>query len=554
MSYIKNKNIILGHWKMESELWTARYEELRTGLDEFCIGKISSAELKKASAPLGIYEQRNGKFMVRVRVTGGEISLEKLQILADISKKSKVGHIHLSTRQCIQLHDVPAENIYSIVSSCNESGIPFRGGGGDTFRNIYACHHSGVSQNSIFDVTPYAKALKDFMFSYEKAFTLPRKLKIGFVCCEEESRKAEFQDLGFVAKIKNGIEGFAVFGGGGMGRESAGGVRLFDFIPLENIFRCAKAATDLFHDHGDRSNRTKARLRFFAINVGPDAFRKIFMDYYDKTDAPSCPKTGTNYISLAGKLKRDFPPNLRNVKTEDFGKWVAYAASPTFLSLEINSVDIPVPFGNLGMDELISIINILQKTGSNFLRITQNQNIFLPLVHSNALPYLFELLSMTDEKFVSTAGEELPVACVGAKTCKIGMLDSPSISLEISRRLKEISIRHSGNNSAAISEMIRSIKISGCPNACGGHILAPLGIQGFLKNIEGKTADFVRILVADPKSAENGGLPLEKAVLSLPEAFRMIEIIAENYLISGSASFADFIRSCDIVSLPIKEH
>jgi len=531
---------------MESGFWTERYEELRTRLDEFCVGKISSAELKKVGAPFGIYEQRNGRFMVRVRVTGGDISLEKLQLIADISHRNNVGHIHLTTRQCIQLHDVPAENIYSIVSSCNESEIPFHGGGGDTFRNIFACHHSGVSQNSIFDVMPYAKALSEFMFSYEKAFTLPRKLKIGFFCCEEESRKAEFQDLGFVARTINGIEGFAVFGGGGMGRESVGGIRLFDFIPAENLFRCAKAITDLFHDHGDRSNRAKARLRFFAMKVGADAFRKIFMDYYNRTDAPSCGKPQVNYISLAGRLKRDFPPRPGSAKPEAFEKWVSYATSPTFLSLEIYSADIPVPFGNLGLDELTGIISILRKTGCDFLRITQNQNIFLPLVHRDTLPYLFESLSKLDVKFVSPAGDELPVACVGAKTCKIGMLDSPSISLEISRRLKNILLKHSGNNSAAISGMIRSIKISGCPNACGGHVLAPLGIQGFQKNIEGKIEDFLRILAADPDTAENGALPLEKTVLPLPKAFRLIEIIAEDYLNSSSANFADFIRNYDI--------
>lgn len=531
---------------MDSEFWTTRYEELSTRLGEFCDGKINSAELKKASAPFGIYEQKNGKFMVRVRVTGGDIEIEKLQHLAEISHRNKVGYIHLTTRQCVQLHDVPAENIYSIVSSCNESGIPFRGGGGDTFRNIYACHHSGVSQNSVFDVTPYAKALTDFLFTYEKAFTLPRKLKIGFFCCDEESIKAEFQDLGFVAQIKNGIEGFAVFGGGGMGRESADGVRLLDFIPVGNIFKCAKAATDLFHDHGDRSNRAKARLRFYAMKVGTDEFKKTFIDYYDKTDAPSCGKMEGNCISLAVSLKRDYPSNHRNFKTASFDKWVKYAVRPTSLGLEISSVDIPVPFGNLGLDELTEVIKIIRETGCNSMRITQNQNIFLPLVHSNATPYLFESLSRLGGKFISTAGEEVPVACVGAKTCKIGMLDSPSISLEISRRLKGILARHSGNNSAAISEMIKSIKISGCPNACGGHILAPLGIQGLQKNIEGKIVDFVRILIADSKSSGEGKLPLEKAVLPLREAFQLIETIAEKYSDSGSANFADFIRTYDI--------
>ncbi|MFA6292116.1 MAG: nitrite/sulfite reductase, partial [Victivallales bacterium] len=268
---------------MDKRFWNEKYELVRLKSEEFTSGKINAAEFKKFTAPLGIYEQSSGEFMIRIRVTGGHLPLSDAKTISETAKANKVGYLHLTTRQDIQLQDVPTEMLYPIVKALVENGIPFKGGGGDTYRNTTACPHSGISPDTIFDVLPYAKAANEFLFEEEKAFQLPRKLKIGFSCCEKDSSMAALQDLGFIAKLVNGKKGFTVYGAGGMGRESMLGIKLFDFLPEEDLLKCIRAVLELFHEQGDRTNRAKARLRHYVAKVGEIEFKKTFLEYFERT-------------------------------------------------------------------------------------------------------------------------------------------------------------------------------------------------------------------------------------------------------------------------------
>ena len=78
---------------------------------------------------------------------------------------------------------------------------------------------SGITANSLFDVTPYAVALSERILKEDDSFTLPRKFKIAFADNSADSGYALSTDLGFIATIKEGKPGFAVYAGGGLGRK-----------------------------------------------------------------------------------------------------------------------------------------------------------------------------------------------------------------------------------------------------------------------------------------------------------------------------------------------
>ncbi|MFA6568365.1 MAG: nitrite/sulfite reductase, partial [Victivallales bacterium] len=381
---------------MDKTFWTEKYELIRLKSEEYVSGKINSAEFKKFTAPFGIYEQSNGKFMVRIRITGGHLSLSDAMTISETAKSNKAGYIHLTTRQDIQLQDVPADSIYSVVKSLTEGGVPFKGGGGDTYRNTTACPHSGVSSDSVFDVQPYAKAANEFLFEQEKAFQLPRKLKLGFSCCEKDSSMAVLQDLGFIAKFAGGQKGFTVYGGGGMGRESMIGTKLIDFLPEKDLLRCIKAVLELFHEHGDRTNRAKARLRHYAAKVGEVEFKKTFTEYFERAAQ-----------NISKSYKDDKPGQATN----------------------ISLLKCFIPNGNLSFTDFDELCNTASVAGCNCLRISQSQDIYLP-TPTDSLPSLKGKL-----KSLNFAGESfkgLLTCCVGATVCKIGILDSQSISKSIS--------------------------------------------------------------------------------------------------------------------------
>ena len=220
-------------------------------LGKFAAGELEPAAFKPFGAPFGVYQQRNGDFMNRIRLVGGEIPVEKLKFINGLIPESGAKFAHITTRQDIQLHDVSPLSSIEVIRSCSANGLPFRGGGGDTFRNIAITAMSGIADDGSFDLAPCARFLTEAVFDWDIAFRLPRKIKIGFAT-REDAPLALRQDLGFVAATDDaGRRGFVLYGGGGFGRESTTGVKLFDFLPAEKIVPAARAMVELFSDHGD---------------------------------------------------------------------------------------------------------------------------------------------------------------------------------------------------------------------------------------------------------------------------------------------------------------
>jgi sulfite reductase beta subunit-like hemoprotein len=478
------------------------YLQLKIKIDEYLFGGITADQLKPFAAPFGIYEQRNGLFMVRIRVSGGHITLENLRDIAKIMERNKIGSAHLSTRQDIQLHDVSAENIFSTLESCDLSGFPFKGGGGNTYRNIIASADSGFGHDSIFDVLPYVDELNSFLKKYEKAFGLPRKLKAGFFSNQYEALNAAVQDLGFVAKIRNGRKGFKVYGGGGMGRGSSLGIELFNFLPDSQVIRCAVAMTDLFYDHGDRINRNQARIRFILKKFGADEFKKLFNEYYAKTpDYVLSLAPEFNYAHLAEKVKR---AAARTVLENGYDSWRKHAVIPTNLGPDISSVRLYVPHGNLTAPQLVKLAALVEKLDIGFLRLLPSQDILIPLAHSSSLVEIYNLLlkdfSEIDLALKSFKGHI--VSCVGSGICKIGILKSPDIADAAGAEMDKMLPADTPEKVKILRTLTDHVRISGCPNSCAGHPAAKIGLQGQKKRI-GETTEDVCLFFTGLSTDEN---------------------------------------------------
>lgn len=466
------------------------YLQLKTKIDEYISGNITADQLKPFAAPFGIYEQRNGLFMARIRISGGHIILKNIRDIARIMEQNKIGYAHLSTRQDIQLHDVPAENIFSTIESCDLSGFPFKGGGGNTYRNIIASPDSGFGPDSIFDVMPYVDELNSFLKKYEKAFGLPRKLKAGFFSNQSEVLNAAVQDLGFIGKTSDGRRGFKVYGGGGMGRESSLGVVLFDFLPDSEVLRCAAAMTDLFYDHGDRTNRNQARIRYILKKLGADEFKKLFNEYYAKTPAyPSVLNAESNYTQLAGKFKRVETPA---VSENGYDSWKRYAVIPTNSGPDISSVRLYVPYGNLTALQLVKLAGLFEKLNSGFVRLLPSQDILIPLVHASSLAQIYNSLlqDLPEIDLTLKSFKGHIVSCVGSGVCKIGILKSPDIADAVAVEMDKLLPVDTPEKVKILRTLTDCVRISGCPNSCAGHPAAKIGLQGQKKRI-GEAAEDV---------------------------------------------------------------
>lgn len=455
-----------------------QYSELKDGLEQYAAEKINANDLKHVTAPYGIYQQRNDAVMTRIRLTGGHIDVQKLHMIADIMDRNAVGYAHLTTRQDVQLHDVPLTNVHQVVAESTAAGLPFKGGGGNTFRNILVNPDSGIGPGSVFDVMPYALGLRDVVFACDQAFALPRKLKIGFVDRPELERMAAVQDLGFIAVMTDGKRGFTVYGGGGMGRNSALGVKLFDFLPEEDLSRCALAMTEMFFDHGDRNNRGKARIRYIVDRLGREGFAGLFHDYYRKKNVENkLPSYNMDLPPVEKQLKKN---DCEPVVSADLEYWTQLAVSPTLIGEDVVSVRIFVPNGNLNSEQLRKLGELAELTGCPFVRLMPGQDILLPLVHRSILPdifiYLKNKLSEIDLTLNSFKGHI--VSCVGSTVCKIGILDAPQAAAGIAAELDAYFADRQAGKARLARRIIADIRISGCPNSCSGHPSAAVGWEG----------------------------------------------------------------------------
>jgi len=165
--------------------------------------KIDPKEFKAFRVPMGVYEQRkDGTYMVRVRCSAGYISPAQLKKVAEIAQKYGSQLIHITTRQELQIQNLALKDTYHILRDLYAIGLASRGGGGNTVRNIMASVDAGISKDEVFDVTPYNIALTNYLIAQPDSWTLPRKYKITFSGSGNDNAFAAFNDLGFIARIK----------------------------------------------------------------------------------------------------------------------------------------------------------------------------------------------------------------------------------------------------------------------------------------------------------------------------------------------------------------
>jgi len=417
---------------------------------------------------MGIYEQRkDGTYMVRVRCTGGFISPEQLKQVALTARSHNSTLLHITSRQEIQIHNISIDQVKTILPELQKVELSSKGGGGNTVRNFLVDINSGISNEEVFDVLPYAVELTTFLIAQPDSFTLPRKLKIAFSTNEVNADFALINDLGFVARIKDGKRGFKVYLGGSVASNPTLGWELFDFAPEEELFNIAVAAKKFFNNHGNRKNKHKARIRYIFYKEGPEKTKELFFHYYNEI------KENDNLVFKPGKLAFEnktpfFPPISDN--SAAFGEWKKrYAVSQSQTGLF--STVISFVNGNTDSDTILEIADFADAFGNDVLRFTARQQLQLRNIPEVYLPNVFQLLTELN------LGTSLPriinniVSCTGADTCRLGICYSKGASLALRKKLTK-------SNLSLDEVSSLQINISGCPNSCAQQIWSDIGFSG----------------------------------------------------------------------------
>ncbi|MHC4463213.1 MAG: sulfurtransferase TusA family protein [Planctomycetota bacterium] len=483
----------------------------RSQVKKFLQGQTSPIAFRAYRVPMGVYEQRAaGKYMVRIRIGAGLVLPHQLERIAQLSKKYGNGIVHITTRQDIQIHEVNIEDTPDVLEGLNEVGLSSRGGGGNTVRNVTACPRAGVCPKEEFDVSPYAIATAEYLLQFKSSYNLPRKYKIVFSGCPADCAFASVADLGFFAHLKDGIKGFAVYAGGGLGPNPAVAVKIEDFITDNKILEVAEAIKRLFDKHGDRSNKHKARLRYVVARLGAEEFARLYRKEQEEVHHQGLQGDIPQVRGIASHFKVRKPSSNSNNSQISGNNLLPEKTEGLFtIRLSLNLGDIPA-------DDLVKIGQIAEDFGQGLVRTTQMQNLLVTGVLRGNIQ---KAISALEELSIDVIGDGRPkvVACTGAATCKLGLCLSRGLADAISSTL--------GKNN--IQQPETTIKISGCPNSCGHHFIADIGFQGKAKRVNGKLMPCydalagVRTIEGDAHLAERiGTVPAKKIPELLAEALK----------------------------------
>ena len=427
----------------------------------------------------GVYGQRQDDAqMIRVKIPHGTVTADQMDVLGDIAKDFTPRNVgHVTTRQDIQYHYVKLERVPEVLRILAEAGMTTREACGNTVRNVTADHMSGVCEDTVFDVTPYAEATARFFLRHPVCQKLPRKFKFAFSACEHDHGLVPIHDMGATAVIRDGKRGFRVTVGGGLGASPHIAQVLDEFVPVEEFLRDSEATLRVFDRHGERKNRNKARIKFVVKKYGMEEMRRLVQaelatlppaengNYRDpdwsfveeEASHPSAASLGQNGHATQPGFEAWKRTNALRQKQDGF-----------------RMVYVLLPIGDLTSEQFHALAELSRKYSGGRARTTANQNMVLRWVHEADLAALHA--ELIEHGLAEDGAMTLTdvMTCPGADTCSLGVTSSKGLGTALRDTLLE---KNGHLKSDPLVEQIR-IKISGCPNSCGHHHIADIGFYG----------------------------------------------------------------------------
>lgn len=500
-------------------------------IDQFKTGEIQAGQLKSNRVPMGIYEQRkNQHYMLRLRCAGGLVTPEQLAKIAFVGHQLSTSHLHVTTRQEIQIHNVDIEDAIPALKKLEKVGISSAGGGGNTVRNMMVDDRSGLTADEEFDVYPYVEELTSRLIAEKDSFTMPRKYKVAIDTSVATANYSYIADLGLQARIKDGQRGFRMLIAGSAASNAHTGWEVFDFLPEKDLYRAAKALKNWFHKYGNRRNRHKARMRYVFYKYGTEEAKRLYLEEFEELK-----KDGSIDFEAPALPLEHHKPNFPALKAPtDFETWKRrYAHKQTNaegLKENLWYAYIPLRHGNNSTDFFAEVAEYLGNYGNDVIRFTKKEQIQVRNIPEEYLTNIYAFF-----KKLGVYQIDYPVVvtnltcCTGADTCRLGICLPKGAIDGIAKQLL-----NSDLNLDAIPDF--ELRMNGCTNICA---LATWGDLGFSGRV-GRVGD-------DPYPAYTVWLPTKgKHEIDLQQGYiaaKKIPAFVEDYLrdvIAEQANYADY--------------
>ncbi len=439
-------------------------------------------------------------FMMRIGIPNGILKASQLRAIGGLTRKHARNLADITVRQAIQLHWLTIEDLPEVVDALDAIGLSPKGACGDVVRNVTGCPLAGVAADELIDASPVALEIAHLLTANPSFYNLPRKFKICATGCPSWCSHPEINDIGLTAvKYKDEV-GYSLRVGGGLSNEPHLALRLDAFVLPHQAVRVAEAVAEIFRDQqGLRESRDRARLKYLFMKEG---------------------WTAESFLAeLQSRLDFNLLPGVPEQVPDDVFR--DHAGIHPQRKAGLSYVGASVLRGRLTGEQLEAAADLAERFGSGSLRTTVSQNLIIIDVPNSKAAELARELNQIGLQVDGSNFWRGAVACTGTEFCKLAITETKGFTRWLVDELEE-----------RLPQFDQQLKlnVTGCPNGCGQHWIADIGLEGKKIKHEGKMTDAYYFCL--------GGAVGQHAAISRPVGYRTpavlvpeaIERLLRNYL------------------------
>lgn len=394
-------------------------------------------------------------FMCRMRIPGGLLYGWQFRGLADLSDRSAGGFIDITTRANLQFREIPADQAMNILYGLRELDVISLGSGGDNIRNCTASALSGIDPTELVETIPLAKRMNAYILNHREMYGLPRKFNIAFDGGGKIASLDDTNDIGFHAVSVSDDNATDDLPAGVYFQLTLGGITGHkDFarptgvlLTANECFEVAGGIVRVFVQHGNRTDRKKARLKYVLDDWGFDKFIEAVQE------------------SIGKKLRRVDESKIDVPDNEDR---LAHLGVHSQSQQGRNYVGVVLPVGRITSDQVRGLADIADEFGNGEIRLTVWQNLLIPNVRDadvDAVRDRIGDLGLSSDASTFRAGL---VACTGSAGCKFAASNTKQHAMDIAEKLESM---------YTLQEPI-NIHLTGCHHSCAQHYIGDIGLIG----------------------------------------------------------------------------
>lgn len=429
------------------EAWTDA-DQMATGLDQFLLRHLGFFNV----------EPNSPGYMVRLRLPACRMRGDQLTQLADIVTQWAGGYVHVTTRGSLQFREVAPRNVLNVLFALNDAGLSCHGSGADSARNITASPTAGFDVQELIDLAPYATRISHRIKATRELQAIPRKFNIAFdnggtISCVSDTNDIAFQAV----EVGENADGIApdiycrILLGGITGHKDFARDTGVLCSPADSV-NVAHAMMRVFVEHGDRTNRKRARLKYLLDREG--------FDWFIERTAVALADIAPD-AALIRKEAQDDAPRGPVDRQGHVGVHPQRQTGQNYIGLALEA-------GCMSADQMRAIAGIAAQNGKNELRLTVWQNVMIPHVDLASVDGVVASLKDAGIATSATSFAAGAIACTGKAGCKFGLAFTKADATRIVRHLEDRFTLTSPIN----------IHVTGCPNSCAQHYIGDIGLVG----------------------------------------------------------------------------